>query len=88
MKRLLAILFSLALTASISASSFGGMMLRGVGGPSVVAMYQGPGDLVSGGIVYYGFRGYNAAYSDSAANVCLPADACKTHVGLVSQPPL
>lgn len=37
--------------------------------------YQGPGDIVSGAKAWYGLRGYNAAYSGNAVNVCLPADS-------------
>lgn len=45
-------------------------------GPSAPT-YQGPGDIVSGAIAWWGLRAYNAAYAASlgpAINVCLPLD--------------
>lgn len=38
------------------------------------AGYTGPGDIVSGAKVFWGLRGYNAAYSGNAANICTPLD--------------
>ena len=41
--------------------------------------YQGPGDVVSGAAAWWGFRGYNAAYSGNAAIICTALDAsCET----------
>lgn len=39
------------------------------------AGYSGPGDIVSGAKAWWGLRGYNAAYTGNAANICTPLDA-------------
>ena len=42
---------------------------------TVTTPYVGPGDIVSGALGWWGLRGYDAAYSGNAANICLPADS-------------
>lgn len=78
MKRLIGILLALFLVAPVSAQSpqIRQLLLKQL--PSgAVAGYQGIGDVTSGAAIYFGTRGYNAAYSGKAIEVCLPADtAC------------
>lgn len=78
MKRMLLIaMFTFALCVPASAQ-FNGCP-AGFCAPksTVVVGYQGLGDITPGATVYYGTRGYNAAYSAKAIQVCLPADvAC------------
>lgn len=42
---------------------------------AATAPYVGPGDIVSGAKAWWGLRGYNAAYSGNAVNVCNASDA-------------
>lgn len=44
---------------------------------SQTTTYVGPGDVVANAKAWYGFRGYQQAYTGRAANICLPSDtAC------------
>ncbi len=68
----------LALVAGAPALASDTLPLLGAGGkvsPTRGAGYVGPGDLISGAILYYGLRAYSAAKRGTAAiNVCLPLD--------------
>lgn len=68
------IILALALIAGVASANAGQLSLLGAGGKTGAAAYVGPGDVVSGALLYYGLRGYNAADSGAAANVCLPSD--------------
>ncbi len=48
----------------------------------VVAGFQGPGDVVANATFWGGFRGYNAADTADAADVCLPLDTICAHLTL------
>lgn len=75
MRRLL-LLFVAALLATTPAHA--GMLLLGVGAyaaPPPPPSYTGPGDVISGAVVWYGMRAYSAAKRGTkAVNVCLPLD--------------
>lgn len=74
MKRFFAAAVVLCLVATAAQSFWQSRVQVSVG---AVAGYQGLGDVTPGATVYYGTRGYNAAYSAKAIQVCLPADtAC------------
>lgn len=79
MKRLLApFLAALLATAPIRASAQ--LPLLGVGpgtlATSAPAGYTGPGDIVTGAIMWWGLRAYSTATrGNNAANICLPLDA-------------
>lgn len=45
---------------------------------SVAASYVGPGDVVSGAVLWWGLRCYNNAYSGNVADVYAPLDASHT----------
>src|SRR3974390_3161095 len=54
-----ALLFSVPAQAQLTATGVGGGFGPAAGG----GPYVGPGDIVSGATVWYGLRGYSAAYS-------------------------
>jgi hypothetical protein len=50
----------------------------GPGKPATTS-YSGPGDVIIGAVAWWGFRGYNAAYSGNCCVICTAADAsCET----------
>ena len=45
----------------------------------LISSYQGPGNIVSGAVAWWGFRGYNGSYSGNAAIICTASDvSCET----------
>jgi hypothetical protein len=75
MKKLVSLLLCLVLS---SASAQVPMTGAGLGSPTVVAGYQGPGNILSGALAMYGLRAYNGAYAASlgkSVNACNPGDA-------------
>jgi hypothetical protein len=69
MRKLLTFLIALALISGVAASSFGGMMLTGVGPPPVAASaFVGPADINGAAVAWWGLRGYSAAYAAPGTN--------------------
>lgn len=60
------------------------VLLTGAGKGTAAVPYVGPGDIVSGARVWYGLRGYNAAFAGPAAGVCLPLDVACADVYIVN----
>jgi len=49
------------------------------GAPRSAPSYTGPGNIVSGAVAWWGFRGYNGAYSGNCCVICTASDAaCET----------
>ncbi len=67
MKRVLLLALALCLGVSTAGSYWQSRSQVGVGG---AAAYSGPGDIVGAARVWWGLRGYNAAFSGAIANIC------------------
>ena len=80
------LLFSSAAYAQLPGFPPGAFLSRGALDPPASAPLGcstgGPGDCVTGAVAWWGFRGYNSAYSGKAANICLPLDATCVDVSI------
>jgi hypothetical protein len=68
--------FLLALSLLAAGTAHADLLDMGVTASAGGAVYSGPGDVVSGALVWYGLRAYNRAYATALgkiAQVCLPS---------------
>lgn len=82
MRILFGLLLSLIVALVPAPADSGGMMLLGAGKPAAGASYQGPGDIVSGALIWGSCaRVYNASLASTATSLC---DLVDTTTGAVA----